>query len=73
MSNFLTKYEKQNVLDHSTGSVDAALIAGWKERVDDQWAELCELVDTRTLLLKASYNRHKFFADAVDLIERISV
>ncbi len=53
--------------------MDAALIAGWKERVDDQWAELCELVDTRTLLLKASYNRHKFFADAVDLIERISV
>ena len=36
----------------SAGHTDAATIAQWKDALNDAWADLGELIDTRYLLLK---------------------
>jgi len=51
---------------------DAATIAEWKDRVNEAWADLLELIDTRTELLQTSWELHKFFYDCKDTLERIS-
>ncbi|XP_035827840.1 spectrin beta chain isoform X3 [Aplysia californica] len=50
---------------------DAASIAEWKDNVNDAWADLLELIDTRTELLQTSWELHKFFYDCKDTLERI--
>ncbi|KAH9489100.1 hypothetical protein Btru_057665 [Bulinus truncatus] len=50
---------------------DAATIAEWKDNVNDAWADLLELIDTRTDLLQTSWELHKFFYDCKDTLERI--
>uniref|UniRef100_A0A0B7BRD5 PH domain-containing protein n=1 Tax=Arion vulgaris TaxID=1028688 RepID=A0A0B7BRD5_9EUPU len=50
---------------------DAAAIAAWKDSVNDAWADLLELIDTRTELLQTSWELHKFFYDCKDTLERI--
>ncbi|KAK7507079.1 hypothetical protein BaRGS_00001930 [Batillaria attramentaria] len=54
-------------LDHS----DSAIIAEWKDNVNEAWADLLELIDTRTQLLQASWELHKFFYECKDTLECI--
>ncbi|XP_076464437.1 spectrin beta chain-like isoform X2 [Babylonia areolata] len=54
-------------LDHS----DSATIAEWKDNVNEAWADLLELIDTRTQLLQTSWELHKFLYECKDTLERI--
>merc|ERR1711962_1395855 len=47
----------------SVGHTDAALIAQWKDSLNDAWADLRELIDTRNQMLQASRELHKYFHD----------
>lgn len=51
---------------------DAATIAEWKDGLNEAWADLLELIDTRTQMLAASRELHKFFHDCKDVLSRIS-
>jgi len=51
---------------------DAATIAEWKDGLNEAWADLLELIDTRTQMLTASRELHKFFHDCKDVLGRIS-
>ncbi|XP_055345534.1 spectrin beta chain-like isoform X2 [Paramacrobiotus metropolitanus] len=53
------------------GHTDAPLIAQWKDRINEGWENLRELMETRKQLLAASYELHKFFWDCKDLLSRI--
>ncbi|XP_077174841.1 spectrin beta chain, non-erythrocytic 4 isoform X2 [Paroedura picta] len=53
------------------GHVDAATIAEWKDGVNEAWADLLELMETRAQLLAASHELHKFFNDCKDLLSHI--
>lgn len=37
------------------GHTEAATMAEWKDGINDSWADLLELIDTRAQLLTASY------------------
>lgn len=50
---------------------DAATIAEWKDDLNEAWADLLELIDTRTQMLAASRELHKFFHDCKDVLGRI--
>ncbi|XP_071963526.1 spectrin beta chain-like isoform X2 [Antedon mediterranea] len=50
---------------------DAPTIAEWKEGLNEAWADLRELIDTRTQMLAASYELHKFHHDAKETLGRI--
>lgn len=39
-----------------TGHSEAATLAEWKDGVNESWADLLELIDTRAQLLTASYD-----------------
>jgi spectrin beta len=51
---------------------DAATIAEWKDGLNEAWADLLELIDTRTQMLAASRELHKFFHDCKDVLSRIA-
>ncbi|XP_043918147.1 spectrin beta chain, non-erythrocytic 4-like [Protopterus annectens] len=53
------------------GHSDAATIAEWKDGVNEAWAELLELMETRAQMLAASYELHRFFNDAKDVLSQI--
>ncbi|XP_065427703.1 spectrin beta chain, non-erythrocytic 4 isoform X2 [Chrysemys picta bellii] len=53
------------------GHVDAATIAEWKDGVNEAWADLLELMETRAQMLAASHELHKFFSDCRDLLAQI--
>ena len=53
------------------GISDAATIAQWKDALNDAWADLGELIDTRTQMLEASKELHKYFHDCKDVLGRI--
>merc|ERR1712241_1127070 len=55
----------------SLGHTDAATIAQWKDALNDAWADLGELIDTRTQMLEASKELHKYFHDCKDVLGRI--
>ncbi|XP_047735798.1 spectrin beta chain isoform X3 [Hyalella azteca] len=55
----------------SAGHSDAATIAHWKDVLNESWADLLELIDTRTQMLSASWELHKFFHDCKDVLSRI--
>merc|ERR1712106_1160722 len=55
----------------SVGHTDAATIAQWKDSLNDAWADLGELIDTRTQMLEASKELHKYFHDCKDVLGRI--
>ena len=42
----------------SVGHTDAATIAQWKDSLNDAWADLLELIDTRNQMLEASRELH---------------
>lgn len=45
------------------GHSEAATIAEWKDGVNEAWADLLELMETRSQMLAASHQLHKFFSD----------
>ncbi|XP_030854304.1 spectrin beta chain, non-erythrocytic 1 isoform X1 [Strongylocentrotus purpuratus] len=53
------------------GHADAATISEWKDQINEAWADLLELIDTRTRMLAASYELHKFYSDAKDVLAHI--
>ncbi|KAL8220085.1 UNVERIFIED_CONTAM: Spectrin beta chain, non-erythrocytic 4 [Gekko kuhli] len=53
------------------GHADAATIAEWKDGVNEAWADLLELMETRAQLLAASHELHKFFSDCRDVLSQI--
>ncbi|XP_054842535.1 spectrin beta chain, non-erythrocytic 1 isoform X1 [Eublepharis macularius] len=55
----------------NSGHSDAATIAEWKDGLNEAWADLLELIDTRTQILAASYELHKFYHDAKEIFGRI--
>ncbi|XP_077960915.1 spectrin beta chain, non-erythrocytic 1 isoform X3 [Gasterosteus aculeatus] len=55
----------------NTGHGDAATIAEWKDGLNEAWADLLELIDTRTQILAASFELHKFYHDAKEILHRI--
>lgn len=52
---------------------DAAAIAEWKDNLNEAWNDLLELIDTRTQMLQASWELHKFYSECKDTLERIVV
>lgn len=55
----------------NAGHSDSATIAEWKDGLNEAWADLLELIDTRTQILAASYELHKFYHDAKEILNRI--
>uniref|UniRef100_A0A672V588 Spectrin beta chain n=1 Tax=Strigops habroptila TaxID=2489341 RepID=A0A672V588_STRHB len=53
------------------GHADAATIAEWKDGVNEAWAELLELMETRAQMLAASHELHKFFNDCKEVLGQI--
>ncbi|XP_019905627.2 spectrin beta chain, non-erythrocytic 4 isoform X2 [Esox lucius] len=53
------------------GHADAATIAEWKDGVNEAWADLLELMETRAQMLAASHQLHKFFADCREVLAQI--
>ncbi|PAA61129.1 hypothetical protein BOX15_Mlig024302g2, partial [Macrostomum lignano] len=53
------------------GHRNSADIAEWKDRVNEAWSDLLELIDTRTQLLTAAYAFHRFLTDCRDVLDRI--
>ncbi len=49
------------------GHADAATIAEWKDGVNEAWADLLELMETRGQMLAASHQLHKFFSDCQEV------
>lgn len=55
----------------AAGHSDSATIAEWKDGLNEAWQDLLELIDTRTQMLVASRELHKFFHDCKDVLGRI--
>ncbi|KAJ7990853.1 hypothetical protein DPEC_G00291220 [Dallia pectoralis] len=53
------------------GHTEAATMAEWKDSVNESWADLLELIDTRAQLLQASYDLLKYFEDGKELVSQI--
>ncbi|POI25971.1 hypothetical protein CIB84_010279, partial [Bambusicola thoracicus] len=54
------------------GHAEAATMAEWKDGLNESWADLLELIDTRMQLLAASYDLHKYFYDGSELLALIA-
>ncbi|XP_043588838.1 spectrin beta chain isoform X3 [Bombus pyrosoma] len=55
----------------ASGHSDAATIAEWEDGLNEVWQDLLELIETRTQMLEASKELHKFFHDCKDVLGRI--
>ncbi|KAM6977452.1 spectrin beta chain, non-erythrocytic 1-like [Aplochiton taeniatus] len=55
----------------NTGHTDAATVAEWKDGLNEAWADLLELIDTRTQILSASFDLHRFYQDAKEVLGRV--
>ncbi|XP_075892697.1 spectrin beta chain, non-erythrocytic 4 [Nelusetta ayraudi] len=53
------------------GHSEAATIAEWKDGVNEAWADLLELMETRAQMLAASHQLHKFFFDCREVLAQI--
>uniref|UniRef100_A0A8C4FDR0 Spectrin beta chain n=1 Tax=Dicentrarchus labrax TaxID=13489 RepID=A0A8C4FDR0_DICLA len=53
------------------GHSEAATIAEWKDGVNEAWADLLELMETRAQMLAASHQLHKFFSDCREVLAQI--
>ncbi|XP_015240747.1 PREDICTED: spectrin beta chain, non-erythrocytic 4-like [Cyprinodon variegatus] len=53
------------------GHSDAATIAEWKDGLNESWADLLELMETRRQMLAASQQLHKFFTDCKEVLAQI--
>ncbi|XP_037873168.2 spectrin beta chain isoform X9 [Bombyx mori] len=54
------------------GHSDNATIAQWKEGLKETWQDLLELIETRTQMLAASRELHKYFHDCKDTLQRVN-
>ncbi|XP_020486878.1 spectrin beta chain, non-erythrocytic 4 [Labrus bergylta] len=54
------------------GHSDAATIAEWKDGLNESWADLLELMETRRQMLAASHQLHKFFTDCKEVLAQIA-
>ncbi|NWU95914.1 SPTB1 protein, partial [Upupa epops] len=54
------------------GHAEAATMAEWKDGLNESWADLLELIDTRMQLLAASHDLHKYFYDGNELLALIA-
>ncbi|KFU90034.1 Spectrin beta chain, erythrocyte, partial [Chaetura pelagica] len=54
------------------GHAEAATMAEWKDGLNESWADLLELIDTRMQLLAASHDLHKYFYDGSELLSLIA-
>lgn len=54
------------------GHSDNATIAQWKEGLRETWQDLLELIETRTQMLAASRELHKYFHDCKDTLQRVN-
>ncbi|XP_041827020.1 spectrin beta chain, erythrocytic isoform X1 [Melanotaenia boesemani] len=54
-----------------SGHSEAATLAEWKDSINESWADLLELIDTRAQLLTASYELLKYFDDGKELVAQI--
>ncbi|KAJ8372952.1 hypothetical protein AAFF_G00272760 [Aldrovandia affinis] len=54
-----------------SGHPENASVAEWKDGLNDAWADLLELMDTRTQMLAASYELHRFHQDAREVLGRV--
>ncbi|PWA23064.1 hypothetical protein CCH79_00001970 [Gambusia affinis] len=54
-----------------SGHPENASVAEWKDGLNEAWADLLELIDTRTQMLAASYELHRFHQDAMEVLGRI--
>ncbi|KAG7263895.1 hypothetical protein CRUP_027496, partial [Coryphaenoides rupestris] len=57
------------LIDYGHG--EAAAIAEWKDGVNEAWADLLELMETRAQMLAASHQLHKFFSDCREVLAQI--
>ncbi|XP_060790175.1 spectrin beta chain, erythrocytic isoform X5 [Neoarius graeffei] len=53
------------------GHSESSTMAEWKDGINESWADLLELIDTRTQLLTSSYDLFKYFYDGKDLLVQI--
>ncbi|KAI5089590.1 spectrin beta chain, non-erythrocytic 4-like isoform X1, partial [Silurus meridionalis] len=53
------------------GHADAATIAEWKDGLNESWADLQELMETRAQMLAASHQLHKFFTNCQEVLLQI--
>ncbi|XP_055390536.1 spectrin beta chain isoform X2 [Condylostylus longicornis] len=53
------------------GHSDSAIIAQWKDKLNEMMEDLLELIETRKQMLEASRELHKFFHDCKDVLSRI--
>ncbi|KAG7272728.1 hypothetical protein CRUP_038174 [Coryphaenoides rupestris] len=54
-----------------SGHPENASVAEWKDGMNEAWADLLELIDTRTQMLAASYELHRFHQDAREALGRV--
>ncbi|XP_034056084.1 spectrin family protein isoform X5 [Gymnodraco acuticeps] len=54
-----------------SGHPENASVAEWKDGLNEAWADLLELIDTRTQMLAASYELHRFHQDAMEVLRRV--
>lgn len=55
----------------AAGHSNNDLIAQWRDKINDDWNDLLELIQTRTEMLAASWELHKFFHDCKETLDRI--
>ncbi|KAL3049568.1 hypothetical protein OYC64_008924 [Pagothenia borchgrevinki] len=53
------------------GHAEAATMAEWKDAINESWADLLELIDTRSQLLTTSYELLKYYDDGKELVAQI--
>uniref|UniRef100_A0A4W4ESS1 Spectrin, beta, non-erythrocytic 4b n=1 Tax=Electrophorus electricus TaxID=8005 RepID=A0A4W4ESS1_ELEEL len=53
------------------GHADAAIIAEWKDGLNESWADLLEIMETRGQMLTASHQLHRFFTDCQEVLVQI--
>ncbi|XP_066540760.1 spectrin beta chain, erythrocytic [Hoplias malabaricus] len=53
------------------GHSESFTLAEWKDGVNESWADLLELIDTRNQLLTSSYDILKYFDDGKELVAQI--
>ncbi|CAH2324922.1 spectrin beta chain, non-erythrocytic 2 isoform X1 [Pelobates cultripes] len=55
----------------SSGHSENATVAEWKDALNEAWADLLEMIDTRSQMLAASYELHRFYQDARETLGQI--
>ena len=50
-----------------SGRPGNASVAEWKDGLNEAWADLLELMETRRQMLAASHQLHKFFTDCKEV------